>query len=317
MPKGAETNYNRSAECLWLSLPASSEGAKQSGILKEMRSRMNQSARFPVLAVAALSLLAFTTGCNRLQARDQLNKGVQSYKGTHYEEAIGHFQKAVQLDPNLPMAKLYLATAYAQQVVPDLTTPENIKLANQAIENYKEVLQKDPNDTNSLKGIASLYFSTQKYDDAKEWQKKVLAADPKDAEAAYTIGVINWSVAHKNVLKELQPIGMNDDGQGNAKMPKDVCARLQQENGPLIEEGLRYLNQAVEIKPNYDDAMAYLNLLYRRKADIQCGDDAARKAAVQQAEDWRAKAMGTRKENEEKKSQQPGGIVMDASGQMK
>lgn len=274
---------------------------------------MNRIARFPVLAVTALSLLAFTTGCNRLQARDQLNKGVQSYKSARYEEAIGHFQKAVQLDPSLPMAKLYLATAYAQQVVPDLTTPENTKLAQQAIDNYKEVLQKDPNDINSLKGIASLYFSTQKFDDAKEWQKKVLAADPKDAEAAYTIGVIDWSVAHKTVLKELQPVGMSDDGAGNAKMPKNVCAKLQQENGPLVDEGLQYLNQAVQIKPNYDDAMAYLNLIYRRKADLDCGNDSARKADVQQADDWRNKAMGTRKENEEKKSQQPGGIVMDSS----
>lgn len=278
---------------------------------------MNRIARFPVLAAAALSLLTFTTGCNRLQARDQLNKGVQSYKSAHYEEAIGHFQKAVQLDPSLPMAKLYLATAYAQQVVPDLTTPENMKLAQQAIDNYKDVLAKDPNDINSLKGIASLYFSTQKYDDAKEWQKKVLSADPKDAEAAYTIGVIDWSVAHKNVLKEFQPAGINDDGQGNPKLPKNVCEKLQQLNGPLVEEGLKYLSQAVEIKPNYDDAMAYLNLTYRRKADLECGNDAARKADVQQADDWRNKAMGTRKENEEKKGQQPGGIVMDSSGQMK
>lgn len=278
---------------------------------------MNRSARFPVLAVAALSLLAFTTGCNRLQARDQLNKGVQSYKSAKYEEAIGHFQKAVQLDPTLPMAKLYLATAYAQQVVPDLTTPDNIKLAQQAIDNYKEVLQKDPKDVNSLKGIASLYFSIQRFDDAKEWQKKVLDADPKDPEAAYTIGVIDWSVAHKNVLKELGPVGMQDDGAGNPKMPKNVCAKLQQENGPLVEEGLKYLNQAVEVKPNYDDAMAYLNLIYRRKADLECGNDAARKADIQQADDWRNKAMGTRKQNEEKKGQQPGGIVMDSSGQMK
>lgn len=278
---------------------------------------MNLSARFPVLAAAALSLLAFTTGCNRLQARDQLNKGVQSYKSAKYEEAIGHFQKAVQLDPTLPMAKLYLATAYAQQVVPDLTTPDNIKLAQQAIDNYKEVLAKDPKDTNSLKGIASLYFSIQRFDDAKDWQKKVLDVDPKDAEAAYTIGVIDWSVAHKNVLKELQPIGMNDDGLGNAKMPKNICSKLQQENGPLVDEAMKYLNQAVEVRPNYDDAMAYLNLIYRRKADLECGNDAARKADIQQADDWRNKAMGTRKQNEEKKAQQPGGIVMDSSGQMK
>ena len=77
-------------------------------------------------------------------ARDQLNKGVDAYKSAHYDEAIEHFQKATELDPNLPMAKTYLATALAQNVVPGLTTPDNLKTANQAIDIFKEVLVKSP-----------------------------------------------------------------------------------------------------------------------------------------------------------------------------
>ena len=49
----------------------------------------------------------------------------------------------------------------------------------------------------------------------KDWQKKVLAVDPKDPEAAYTIGVIDWTKAHQNKLKALQAAGLNDDGKGN------------------------------------------------------------------------------------------------------
>ncbi len=63
------------------------------------------------------------------------------------------------------------------------------------------MLKKDPNDVNSLKQIAAIYFSVKKLDEAKDWQKKVLAVDPKDPEAAYTIGVIDWTTAHKNTLK--------------------------------------------------------------------------------------------------------------------
>ena len=118
---------------------------------------------------------------------------MEAYKSAHYEEAIGHFQRATELDPSLPMAKTYLATALAQNVVPGLDTPENLKTAQQAIDIFQEVLAKDPNDVNSLKQIAGIYFSIKKLDDAKEWQKKVLAADPKDPEAAYTIGVIDWT----------------------------------------------------------------------------------------------------------------------------
>jgi hypothetical protein len=92
---------------------------------------------------------------------------------------------------------------------------------------------------------------------------------------------------------------------------------LKAQNAPLVEEGLKYLNDAVANRANYDDAMAYLNLIYRRKADVDYGDAAAVKADIAAAEDWRTKAMGTRKANEEKKNAGPGGITMDSNGNLK
>ena len=154
---------------------------------------MNGPARITALAVALAGMVLSMSGCNRLAARDQLNKGVDAYKSGKYEEAIGHFQKATELDPSLPMAKSYLATALAQNIVPGLDTPDNLKTAQQAISIFQEVLAKDPNDVNSLKQIAGIYFNIKKLDDAKDWQKKVLAVDPKDPEAAYTVGVIDWT----------------------------------------------------------------------------------------------------------------------------
>jgi tetratricopeptide (TPR) repeat protein len=278
---------------------------------------MNGTARNTALAVALAGIVLSTSGCRQLQARDQLNKGVDAYKSAKYEEAIGHFQKATQLDPSLPMAKSYLATALAQNVVPGLDTPENMKTAQQAIDMFKEVLDKEPSDVNSLKQIAGIYFSIQKFDDAKEWQKKVLAVDPKDAEAAYTVGVIDWTLAHQNALKELLAVNVNDDGEGNVKAPKKTLQALSQENGSLVAEGLQYLNQAIADRANYDDAMTYLNLMYRRKADVDYANPTDVKADIAAAKDWTAKAMGTRKENEEKKNKGPGGITMDSSGNLK
>lgn len=285
--------------------------------MKEKDKDMNRTARITALAVALGFMVFSMSGCNRLAARDQLNKGVDAYKAARYEEAIGHFQKATELDPSLPMAKSYLATALAQNVIPGSDTPDNLKNAQQAISIFQEVLAKDPNDVNSIKQIAAIYFSVNKLNDAKDWQKKVLAVDAKDPEAAYTIGVIDWTLAHKNTLKELVPAGLNDDGEGNLKAPKKVMEQIADENGPLVDEGLKYLNQAVQNRANYDDAMTYLNLMYRRKADVDFKDQAAVKEDVSQAKDWTAKAMGTRKANEEKKDKGPGGITMDSSGTLK
>jgi tetratricopeptide (TPR) repeat protein len=257
------------------------------------------------------------SGCSKLAARDQLNKGVDAYKSARYEEAIGHFQRATQLDPSLPMAKTYLATALAQNVVPGLDTPDNMNTAQQAIGIFQEVLDKNPSDVNSLKNIASIYFSIKKLDEAKAWQKKVLAVDPKDPEAAYTIGVIDWTQAHMNKLKALGAAGIDDDGKGNAKAPKKVMEPLAEQNAPLVAEGLDYLNQALANRANYDDAMQYLNLIYRNKADVDFGKADLVKADIASAEEWTSKAMGTRKANEEKKNKGPGGITMDSSGNLK
>jgi tetratricopeptide (TPR) repeat protein len=288
---------------------------------------MNGPARNTALAVVLAGMVLSMSGCNRLAARDQLNKGVDAYKSARYEEAIDHFQKATQLDPSLPMAKSYLATALAQNVVPGSDTPDNLKTAQQAISMFQEVLDKDPTDVNSLKQIAAIYFSIANpsnpkqqrvnLENAKTWQKKVLAVDPKDPEAAYTVGVIDWTEAHQNLLSALAPEGINDDGEGNPKAPKKIMEPLKAQNGPLIEEGLQYLTQAVANRANYDDAMVYLNLVYRSKADQDWGDVAAQKDDMAKSDEWRTKAMGTRKANEEKKDKGPGGITMDSNGNMK
>ena len=285
---------------------------------KEKDKNMNRLARLPVLAAVLVALMASTTGCNRLKARDELNKGVAAYKAGKFEDAIRHFQDATKYDPTLPMAKSYLGTALLQNVIPGLTTPDNLKTAQQAIDIFQETLAQDPNDVNSMKGIASLYYNIKKLDEAKDWQKKVLAVDPKDPEAAYTVGAIDWTKAHENLLKVLTPLGANDDGNGNAKvLTKKVCSDIQEKNGPLVEEGLKYLTMAIDNRPSYDEAMQYLNLTYRKKADIDCGNEQARKDDVAKAGEWTTKAMGTRKENEAKKDKGPGGITMDSSGQMK
>jgi len=283
--------------------------------LKEKDKNMNGPARFWVFAMTLAGMAVGMSGCNQLAARDQLNKGVDAYKSAHYDEAIEHFQKATDLDPNLPMAKTYLATALAQNVVPGMTTPENLKNANQAINIFKDVLATNPNDVNSMKQIAGIYFSVNQLEDAKSWQKKVMAVDPKDAEAAYTIGVIDWTEAHKNLLAALQPAGFNDDGKGNVKVPKKVMEPLVPQNAPLVDESLKYLNMAVDDRPNYDDAMVYMNLAYRAKADVDFGNNSAIDQDLAQAQDWSTKAMGARKANEQKKNAEPGGITMGTGGE--
>ena len=269
---------------------------------------MKLTARIPV-SVALVVLLGTATGCDKLKSRDQINKGVAAFKNAQYEQAVNNFQTAIKLDPDSENAKLYLATAYSYQVVPNLMTPENLALAQKALDGFNAVLAKDPNDLTALKQVASIDRNIQKFQEAKDYEKKVIAAAPDDPEAYYTIGFVDWTLAYKNAVAVLAADGLTDDGQGNAKKTKGACAKMQAQNADLVKEGLDYLNKAVQLNPNYDDAMQYIQLTYRRKADIECGDDATRKADLAQADQWIQKAMGARKYNEEQKEKKAGGGV--------
>jgi len=265
-----------------------------------------------VAAVLGLAVvLASLAGCTKLQARDQLNKGVQAYKNAKYEDAIAHFQKAVALDPKLLNARLYLATAYAQQYIPGAETPENNQMGQQAINEYKRVLEMDPRNTNSVKGIASLYFNMKKFDQAKEYHEKAKQLDPNDPEEYYSIGVIDWTQSYAPRQEERAKLGLKPEEPIPAK-EKKVCESLRDRNLPKVNEGIENLNKALLLRPDYDDAMAYMNLLYREKADLECGNADARAADLKLADDWVDKTMATKKQKAEKLAQKgAGGIVSD------
>lgn len=252
-------------------------------------------------SAALLIILASTVGCTKLKARDELVKGVQAFKSGKYEEAVDYFQKSVALDPSDPMTHLYLATAYSYQVVPDLTTPENLALAKKALDGFDAVLAQNPNDLDALRQEASIYRNIHQYDKAKAGELKIISIAPQDAEANYTIGVIDWNMAYKNDITILAAAGLQDDAKGNVKKSNAVCQKIVTADADLVNEAMKYLQQAISINPTYDDAMQYLQLDYRTKADMECGDDAARKADLAQADDWVQKAMGARKANEMRK----------------
>jgi tetratricopeptide (TPR) repeat protein len=262
-----------------------------------------------VVLLAALAVLLQTAaGCNKLKARDRLNKGVQAYKAAKYEVAIERFKEAVALDPTHKTAKLYLATAYAQQVVEGLETEENVRNANLAIEQYQEVLKRDARDIHSMKGIASLYYKLKKFDEAKEYHRKVLAADPNDPETYYSIAVINWHQTYPPRQEKRAALGLKPEEP--LKDPK-VCAEVRAANEAMVEEGIKMLSDAIRLRPEYEDATAYLNLMYREKADFQCENDAARTELLKMADDMVAKTMAIKKAKAERDAQKVEGVHLE------
>ena len=271
---------------------------------------MKLNARVPVTAGLMAFCLLSATGCERLRANDQINKGVADFKNAKLESATNHFQQAVQLDPSNPNPRIYLGTVYSSQVVPNLDTPDNKKMAQQAIDTFQQVRSRDPNTVNALEQIASIERNTGHPEEAKQYEKKVLAVDPNNAEANYTIGVVDWLQAYKNATTLLAGEGLTDKADGNMKLSKKGCSTLTAQNSSPVTEGLQYLQKAIDIRPTYEEAMTYMSLMYRRKADLECGNVPAVKADLEQADQWAQKSMGARQTNEKKKEKAlQGGIT--------
>lgn len=271
-----------------------------------------------LLALAAVAPALFSSmGCDKLKARDQLNKGVKAYKDNHYEQAITHFQNAVNLDPALINARMYLATAYVSQFIPGIDSPENLRTAQQAIDEYQKVIDANPSrdqKVNSAKGIAYLYLNEKKWDDAKKYYRMASELDPNDAEPYYSVGVIDWSQSYQPRMEERAKLGMKPDEHLSAKNKdqKKLCEELKTKNGPVIQEGIDTLDKAIKLRDDYDDAMAYMNLMYRERADVECDDEAARAADLKTADGWVDKAMQAKQARAAKAAAAQGGqVTMD------
>ena len=256
------------------------------------------------------TLVAGLSGCNKLRARDLLNKGVAAFKNAQFDTAVEDFKQAKELDPDLVNASLYLATAYASQYIPGAPSEENMRHGMEAIAEYRGVLEKDPNNISAIDGLASILyqmagqpFDAKKFEEAKSFHEKHIALKPQDPQPYYSAGVIDWALAYRGnteLRADYNKAHINKQIKDTDPLPPDVRKEYTQKYEPLVDDGIAKLKKSIELKPDYDDAMTYLNLLYRRKADM-VESSAERDALTKQADDLLDKV----KEIKQKRSEQP------------
>lgn len=266
---------------------------------------------------ALVALVIMTNGCNKLKARDNLNKGVNSFRSGQYTAAADDFKTAIDLDPDLSSARLYLATAYMTQWVPGSEAPDNVRNMNSALQEFQTSLGSNLDAKNKLiamQSLANIYYQKKDYAQAENWNKKVIEADPKNKEAYYTLGVIAWSefVPSWREARSTQGIKPEDPGPLKDAKPApkgkkaaapepDLKAELKAKYWPILTEGIEDEKKALEIDPDYENAMSYMNLLIRYRADL---DDTKEQytADAKESDNWVQKYLETVKKKAAKKS---------------
>jgi tetratricopeptide (TPR) repeat protein len=288
-------------------MDASMNQEKVSG---ESFSRFSRIANRVVCVAVVLVVFAGASGCSKLRARDLLNKGVAAFKNAQFDTAVEDFKEAKELDPDLLNARLYLATAYASQYIPGAPSDENMRHGQEAIAEYRGVLEKDANNMSAIDGLASILyqmagqpFDAKKFEESKSFHQKHISLRPQDPQPYYSIGVIDWALAYRGnteLRADYNKAHVTKQIKDTDPLPPDVRKEYTDKYQALVDDGIKNLQTAIQLKPDYDDAMTYLNLLYRRKADM-VESTAERDQLTKQADDLLDKV----KEIKQKRAEQP------------
>jgi tetratricopeptide (TPR) repeat protein len=256
-----------------------------------------------LLSAAMCSAFIALTGCAKLQSRDQMNQGVQAFRNNHYPDAVKHFKEAVRLDPSNMNAQSYLATSYFIQWVPGADSPDNKKNYEMAEQEFQNILKKDPTNSQALASMANMAYNSAQsgtpeqrkaaFNEARKWNERRIEVDPKDAEAYYYLGVIDYYDALQDLQTARVTEKMSPNDPGPLKDAK-VRAELAEKYGKSVDNGIDQLKKALAIDKENEDAMSYLNLLLREKAYLSDSPDEA-KALTAQANDWMEKSINMKR----------------------
>jgi TonB family protein len=269
-----------------------------------------------VTGLSALALCVVIASSLALTARAQgvgygvMKQGEAAYNRGDFSAAAEQFENAVKLEPDNLKAKLLLANALLQQYIPGAGASK--PFADRARQQYLDVLARDPGNQPAIQAMLSLTTDTRQFAEAHTWALKAIEADASDKGAYYSVGFLDWVMTYPDYAAARAEAGMPQQEIG---LIPDANLRLKVRTQHLdqIEEGFRMLQVALQLDPDYTDAMAYMNLLYRIEAAII--DNPAQSAdLVAKADTWFNKAMVISAERRSKPVPREPARVLDVDG---
>jgi tetratricopeptide (TPR) repeat protein len=156
-----------------------------------------------------------------------------------------------------------------------------------------------------------MYFQMKELDQAQEIYRGALGIDANDAELYYLIAVIDWTRTYQPRMEQRAKLMLR---QEQPLIFAAECSTVRQANWELVAEGMDMLKKAIDLRHDYDDAMAYMNLMYRERAEVQCNDPRARTADLKAADDWVDMTLAIKKRKAESQgSKRKSGITSGVS----
>ena len=270
------------------------------------------------LAAAALVLLSLAAaGCDKFKSKQLIREGNAYFKEQLYEDALKKYEQAQALDPNEVRLDKFVAMGNMALYNPGSTHPKDIAALSKAIEHFKKYLAAKPDDEKAAKFLVTTYMNAQKYDDAIAYFKDFIASHPKDSQAVQTVAMLYAKKGdYENSIEWQKKRAALEPNNADVFYTMGVTAWDKSYNAPnadvspehgltpekrkeILDFGMAQLDKAIELNPDYFEAMLYKNLLYRQYARIE-GDPVKVAELTQKANEWQTKALEVRKKVQEK-----------------
>jgi len=169
-------------------------------------------------------------------------------------------QRMIQLEPGEPTNYFQLATIYEEAGAYD-EAEKVLQMARQA----------KPNDPAVYLTLAAYYNRQGQFDKTIESLEERAQKEPNNPEAFYTISVYYWEKAYR-------------DFKLTEKQKKE-----------FVDKGEAAVDHALQLKPDYVEALVYKGLLLRLQANLE-KDPSKQQSLIKEAEALSAKASDLRKQ---------------------
>ncbi|HVF23886.1 MAG TPA: hypothetical protein VM941_12435 [Pyrinomonadaceae bacterium] len=223
------------------------------------------------IAILLAILVATSSGCgviNRIRSKNQLNEAARAYREGRFVEAEQYSRRAAELDPNNKTAPMFIARTIHAQYRPGVQTPDNVAKAQEAIEAYQRILERNPSDDEAYKAIAYLYGAIKDNDKLKQWITARATSDTTDptkrAEAYVVLASKDWECSFQitelpgNKVTTVDPA--NNKATVSYRKPKEQKDFDQAQR--CVKQGLAEAENAIKFDPNNEAAWSYkTNLL--------------------------------------------------------
>ena len=266
------------------------------------------------IAITLAILVVTTSGCgliNRVRAKNQLNEAARAYHEGHFDEAEQHSRRALELDPYSKSAPLFIARTIHAQYRPGVQAAENIEKANEAIQAYQKILEKDPKNEEAFKAIAYLYGAVKDDEKLRAWlstRANDASAEPEKRAEAYTIlASKDWDCSFK--ITELPSNKTTTISTGNRatvsykKPPQEKDFVTAQ---ACVKRGLEEIENAIKLDPNNESAWSYkTNLLIEASKQAEMDGKMDQKAQLdKQREEAQKRTSALSEANQKKKEEE-------------